>query len=98
MTLHEPTRKILRVINSFPCLAEKLKGWQPERFNPNTILEMLGKLSSGEHACASFILTIWNPAAAKGEPWEFNFMSFMLKADLEHRRALMDWMENPEFP
>lgn len=98
MTLHEPTRKILRVINSFPCLAERLKGWQPERFNPNTIISLLPEFSSGERVCALFILTIWDPAAAKGKPWEFNLMDFMKKADLEHRRALQDWMENPEWP
>jgi hypothetical protein len=98
MTAHMPTCRIMQVLRTFPCLAEKYLDWDQECFDPDELIGRLSRLSHGEYACASFILTVWNPGHAESQPWEFRLMDFMARADLEHRMALVKWIEHPVWP
>jgi hypothetical protein len=48
---------------------------------------------------ALFILTVWDPGGAKlKEEWRFEFFDFAGIADSGNRRALLNWLANPEWP
>jgi hypothetical protein len=97
--MENPTEKILRIARSFPCLEKKLAGWNPPAFDPDKFFQMMGGASHGEWLCAMFILNVWDPGGAKlKEEWHFEFFDFAGIADSGNRRALVNWLANPEWP
>jgi hypothetical protein len=53
----------------------------------------------GEWLCAMLILNVWDPGGAKlKEEWRFEFFDFAGIADSGNRRALLNWLANPEWP
>jgi hypothetical protein len=60
---------------------------------------MMSGASHGEWLCAMFILNVWDPGGAKlNEEWRFEFFDFPGIADSGNRRALLNWVANPEWP
>ncbi len=60
---------------------------------------MMSGASHGEWLCAMFILNVWDPGGAKlKEEWRFEFFDLAGIADSGNRRALLNWLANPEWP
>jgi len=97
--MENPTEKILRIARSFPCLEKKLAGWNPPAFDPDKFFRMMNGSSHGEWLCAMFVLNVWDPNAPRiKEEWRFEFFDFSGIVDSGNRRALLDWLANPEWP
>jgi hypothetical protein len=97
--MENPTEKILRIARTFPCLDKKFAGWNPPAFDPHKFFQMMRGASHGEWLCAMFILNVWDPGAARiKEEWRFEFFDFAGIADSGNRRALLNWLANPEWP
>lgn len=92
------TEKILRIARSFPCLEKKLQNWHPTEFDPDQFYARMDGASHVEGLCALFVLAVWNPADARTKGWEFDLFDFAGAADPGNRRALMEWLANPDWP
>jgi len=101
--MHEPTRKIMELHNTFPCLKDmtlqaiescKLQ----RRFDAVEYRDGMRSMSSGEFRCAMFVLNVWNPSEARARGWTFDLLDFVANVDKENRQVVIDWMLNPVWP
>lgn len=93
-----PTRLILEILRSFPCLRAKFGEWNPSKFRPDTFAAMLAGGSHGEILCGLFVLNIWNRSEANEKGWMFDLIEFAGTADIANRRALAAWLTDPTWP
>ncbi len=93
-----PSEHILEIARSFPCLEAKLREWHPNEFKPDHFRTMMAGWSHGEILCGLFILSLWNPAEAKQNGWDFDIFEFAGTADQKNREALIQWLRNPAWP
>jgi hypothetical protein len=90
---------ILSLIETFPCLREKVRGkFNDGQFDADHFMEAAGPWSSGERRCALFIVNVWDPVYAKEKGWTFDLIDACSVLDDGNRAALIAWITCPRFP
>lgn len=86
---------ILRLANSFPCLARKLARMPGWKWDAEAFDRMSGPWSTTERLTVMFILSVWNPSDFP----EFKFHDFVgAFKGYEEMDAFLDWCRNPWWP
>ena len=94
----KPTKTILELARTFPCLDIKLRRWNPREFDSDNFAAMMSGWSHGEKLCGLFVLNVWDPERAKTMGWNFNVFDFVGTSDSESRTALIHWVCHPVWP
>lgn len=88
----DPATRLRLLAQYFPSMwsAPGIRPW-----DANVLDEWAaGGASHGEKCTARFLLAVWNPS----EAWRsgrFDLMDALGAWDLEHRRAFLEWAQNP---
>lgn len=93
-----PSQYIFALINEFPCLVSKMRGWRDAEFDPDKFYAFTRGWSHGEKLCALFVLNVWNPGYAKQKKWKFDLFDFIGTVDAGNVAPVLEWMQNPYWP
>jgi hypothetical protein len=59
---------------------------------------MACRWSSTERHAAQFVLTVWNPGAAKEKGWTFSIVDAASFLDPSNREPILKWLARPFYP
>ncbi len=93
-----PTKYILALARTFPCLKHKLERWNPKTFDPDLFHDRIGGWSTSERHAAYFVLTVWNPDDARDKGWTFDLVIAVSCLDPENRAPILAWIAHPYWP
>jgi len=88
---------ILALARCLPGLARKLNGWTPENFDIDRFKRAAGPWSSSERVLACFIVSVWNPHAAKPD-WVCEVTDLASSINWEDCKVILLWIANPVYP
>jgi hypothetical protein len=89
----EPGNRLRLLAQEFPALwnAPGVRPWDALAFEA---WAASGKLSHGELCCARFLLSVWD-SNHKWKCGHFDVMDALRVWDQLHRKAFLDWAEDP---